>query len=59
MAWFKVAEMAVKYRKEGICGMGVYGDEDLSEEGYNHYVEIFDYLKRYHIKLAIFAGKTR
>lgn len=57
MNWLQVAELCVKYKNQGVCGMGIYGDQDLPAGAYQHYVEIFDFLHQNNIKLAVFAGK--
>ena len=52
----EIAELAVAYRHDSVCGFDIAGAED----GYppSRFVEAFDYLKRHNFEFTIHAGEA-
>jgi adenosine deaminase len=52
----RIAELAVAYRRDSVCGFDIAGAED----GYppSRFAEAFDYLKRHNFEFTIHAGEA-
>lgn len=51
-----IAELAVRYRDDSVCGFDIAGAEDGFPP--SRFVEAFDYLKRHNLEFTIHAGEA-
>ena len=51
-----IAELAVRYRHDSVCGFDIAGAEDGFPP--SRFVEAFDYLKRHNLEFTIHAGEA-
>ncbi|KAJ4459126.1 putative Adenosine deaminase [Paratrimastix pyriformis] len=56
IAYREIAELAVRYRDQGVVAFGVFGD-DLNKEDYRFFASTFHYLKEHNVHVTISAGR--
>eukprot|EP00005_Dracoamoeba_jomungandri_P005902 CAMPEP_0174262382 /NCGR_PEP_ID=MMETSP0439-20130205/12941_1 /TAXON_ID=0 /ORGANISM="Stereomyxa ramosa, Strain Chinc5" /LENGTH=743 /DNA_ID=CAMNT_0015347079 /DNA_START=173 /DNA_END=2401 /DNA_ORIENTATION=- len=52
------ANLAIKYKNNGVCGFGVLGSRELKESEFEFFQYSFDNLKRANMNVVIFSGHT-
>uniref|UniRef100_A0A6B2KYG9 adenosine deaminase n=1 Tax=Arcella intermedia TaxID=1963864 RepID=A0A6B2KYG9_9EUKA len=57
IGFLESAKLAVKYKKEGVCGFGVYGAEELDfPRPLTFFLSTFHYLKENNMNVSMIAG---
>jgi len=55
-SWFETVELANKYKREGVCGIDLAGDESMYRA--EIYKDAFDLAKRYSLNITVHAGEA-